>query len=142
MDEKKFIKIWIEKLKNGMVKSFPNDFIGDAETELMALPGKALVLGPELFGTFEVLDSDKHLFYQAQDLMVAKYLLYANRNKPAEINFITDLVLREAAIKNYEKHLDEIVMEIVKDFRLQIPNSKKFFEASNQIFNMLNLQRY
>lgn len=142
MDEKEFIKFWIEKLKSGMIKNFPDDFIEGAETEEMQMPGKTLVLGPELFGTYEVLDSDKHLFHQAQDIIIAKYLLYSNRSKPTLINLISDPTSREAAVKKYEKHLDDIVMEIVKDFREKIPNSKKFFEASNQIFNMLNLQRY
>lgn len=143
MEEKDFIQSWINKLQTGYLRKFPADYIEERElTESFNMPKKQIILGPEFFGAYELLYTDKHKFYQAKDLIEAKYILYGNATLPDEIEILTDNKRRERIVRDYEHHLDKLVMEIVKDFRKNFPKSKHFFEISNQIFNSLNLQRY
>lgn len=140
--EKKFIQNWTEKLENGELKKFPEMFINDAETKEVKLPEKTLVLGPELFGAYELMDTSNNTHYQAPDVTHAKYILYANRTKPETTVVPVDEKVIEDAVKAYEKHLDDTVRAIVDDYKNCFPMSKNQVEISNQIFVSLNLQRY
>ena len=53
-----FQKIWQSKIENEILKSFPDAFIDDSDFELLDLPGKPLIKGSELFGTYEIIDTD------------------------------------------------------------------------------------
>jgi len=142
MLEKDFIKIWTDKIKDGMLKDFPGEFIGSASAKEVELPGRMLILGPELFGTFEITDSRGNPYLQTVNFQKVKFYLYANRSLPLKI-MVPDAENDIAqAVKDYEKFLDSLVTEIEKDFRKNFPESKSFNSVSNQIFSMLNLQRY
>ena len=140
--EKKFVQNWTEKLENGLLKNFPEMFIENAETKEVKLPGKTLVLGPELFGAYELMDTGNNTHYQAPDVTHAKFILYANRTKPEVLQVPTSESVIEEAVKSYEKHLDDTVRAIVDDYKKCFPMSKNQVEISNQIFVSLNLQRY
>jgi len=142
MLEKDFVKIWVGKIKDGMLKNFPNDFLNEIPAGEIELPGKMLILGPELFGAYELTDSKGNPFLQTPDLYKIKYLLYANR-----LTFLKTLIpLKEeqitGAVKEYEKHIDSLVSLVEKDFKVNFPDSKNVHSVSNQIFGTLNLQRY
>jgi glycogen synthase len=142
MNEKEFIKKWIEKISSELLKDFPNDFINDEEWKKFDMPGKSLILGPELFGTFEIIDIDDNVFFQAENIYKAKYILYANRTKPDEIKIPLSETDIKAVVKNYENHIDSIVKIIEEDLMKQSTNPHKFLRVSNSIFNNLNIQRY
>jgi len=142
MIEKHFIQKWVEKLDAGKLKTFPSEFLFEADTKTAKMPGKILVLGPELFGSFELLDSEGNTQYQAPDLINAKFILYSNRAKPTEVLIPVDEIKIDEAIKSYEKYLDDLVKEIVLDFKTTFPKSSNQHEVTNQIFNALKLQRY
>lgn len=142
MTEKEFIEEWAVKIKTELLKEFPGSFVDGVECREVKLPGKVLLLGQELFGSFEIIDSGGNVFFQAQNMAEAKYYLYANRNKPAFVSIPADEKEIEKKVKEYEASLDQILMTIEKDFKSKFSGAKNFHEVSNKIFHTLNLQRY
>jgi hypothetical protein len=55
--EKEFVAYWTSRLCNERLKSFPEDFSPETETEVVTLPGVNLLKGEELFGSYEIVDS-------------------------------------------------------------------------------------
>ncbi len=142
MLEKDFIKIWVEKIKGEFLKNFPGDFLEGVKTSVIDLPGKVLMLGPELFGTYEVTDSKGNPCLLTTSFTKVKYYLYANRTTPVKMNLPEEEKDIIHIVKEYEKYLDSIVTMIEKDFKKNFPESKNFLPVSNQIFGTLNLLRY
>ena len=142
MSEKDFINKWVKSLREGGLKKFPDDFMIDGNTEIIELPAKTLVLGPELFGTWEIEDTSGNKMLQAKNIISAKYILYSNRLFPEKIEMPKTDSESTVMVKAYEKYLDGLVIEIIKDFRSTFPEKKNFFEVSNVIFNSLSLCRY
>ncbi len=140
MNEKDFIKKWIEKIDNGL-KNFPNDFLSGIETYTFKMPGKPITLGSELFGVFEIVDTDGNVILQTDDYNFIKYVLYSNRFKPSEILVPNDISDISKIVKEYGSHLDLQIKEIKLELSEIIPTSD-FMKVSNQIFNSINLQRY
>ena len=141
MTEKEFISRWNNELKGGVLKQFPDDFIQSTDCALLTLPRKSLVLGAELFGSYEILDTDGNLQLQINNLVKAKYIIYANRNKPVEI-----LIPRKEeeilmTVKSYERHLDTILAGISRDYKIAFPDGKNSLQVSNIIFKSLNIIR-
>ena len=141
MTEKEFIKKWVTEI-GGLLKTFPEDFIDNTQCEKMKLPGKSLVQGSELFGSYEILDTEGNPFTQVSDQYKLKYILYANRNKPSEIFIPKEEDKIKSAVKNYETHIDSFLIGIEKEYKNDFPTSKNFKEISNSIFYNLNIQRY
>ena len=55
MDEKNFISLWIKTLKDESIKNFPADFTAQVEYHNYNLPGKALLIGKDFFGEYELI---------------------------------------------------------------------------------------
>ncbi len=142
MTQKEFLQEWVNSVKGKLLKSFPKDFIKDNPTKEIQLPSKTLILGPELFGAYELLDVSGNMILNAASIIEAKYILYANREKPAKINIPIEEEKVKAIVKEYEFHLDSILKEVEKDFKLKFPDSQKFLEISSHLFQTLNIQRY
>ncbi|MBA4318129.1 MAG: hypothetical protein C0412_06990 [Flavobacterium sp.] len=142
MLEKDFIKMWIEKIKGEFLKNFPDDFLEGATTSDVDLPGKVLMLGPELFGTFEITDSKGNPYLLTANFTKVKYFLYANRTTPVKMKLPVEEKDITHIVKEYEKYLDSLVTMIEKDFKKNFPESKSFLSVSNHIFGTLNLLRY
>lgn len=140
--EKEFAKNWIKELDGGLLKQFPSDFILDTETETIEMPKIRLLLGPELFGNFEIVDFNGNLFLNASTIEKAKFILYSNRTKPNSVNIPVDEEEIKNLVRLYEQHLDNILRGLEKEFKNTFPDSKNFFETSNLIFVSLNLTRY
>ncbi len=141
MLEKEFAKYWVQ-LNRGEIKSFPGDFLSSSQTEEIKLPGKVLILGSELFGTYELLDEKGNEFLKVEDIYKAKYILYANMNKPNSIECPVHPEEIKSVVKLYENYLDNLLEQIRKEFKSKFPESKSFPEISNYIFNSLNLKRH
>jgi hypothetical protein len=140
MTEKEFAQIWTEKIKDEL-KSFPEDFLGNVECETITLPGTVLFLPPPFFNSYQITNELGETIYSTGDHFKAKYILYANRNKPLQLKIpISDLNVYET-VRDYEKHLDKFLKEMEKEFKLTFPNSKGFKRNSIQVFNSLNLVR-
>jgi hypothetical protein len=140
--QKDFVNKWITEIKISRLKKFPGEFMNINDGEIINLPGRQLVMGPEMFGAYEITDTSGNPYYQTGDYIKAKYVLYANRDLPKELLIPNEESKLKEVVKKYEKHLDEIVKEIENDFKINFPDAKHFLSVSNQIFNSLNLQRY
>lgn len=142
LNEKEFIKQYVEKIITGGIKNFPDDFISTDKLQKVKLPGKALHLGEEFFGSFEILNSDGESFLQVNDYNRAKYLIYSNKNLPANTLIPNDEVEIKTSVKKYELYLDNII----KDIRLTLSKTSiEIKHSSNiisEIFRILNLVRY
>lgn len=140
MTEKEFSQNWIDKIK-GELKTFPDDFIGTTEFEVITLPEKLLFLPPPFFNNYQITDENGETYISTDDHFKAKYVLYGNRTKPAQLKIpIRDLHIYET-VRDYEKHLDSFLKEMEKDFKQTFPNSKGFKRISIHVFNSLNLTR-
>ncbi len=140
--EKQFVKTWTKEFSDGLLKSFPSEFIAEVDTVVIPLPQKQLILGPELFGNFEITDIDGNLFLNADTIEKAKFILYSNRTKSASVNIPINYEDIKNAVRQYEIHLDSLLRGLEKEFKNTFHNSKNFYEISNQIFISLNLTRY
>jgi len=140
MNEKDFIKKWIEKIKLSL-PVFPIDFLAGVETENFEMPGKPITLGSELFGQYEIVDTEGNPILQTSDYSLIKYVLYSSRLKPNSIP--KPIIASEISkvVKTYEVYIDNLMKEIKSDISKLLPASD-FMRISNQIFNSLNLLRY
>jgi hypothetical protein len=140
MTEKEFAQNWIDKIREEL-KTFPNDFMGFADYEIISLPEKLLFLPPPFFNNYQITDEAGETYISTDDHFKAKYILYANRTKPAQLKIpLRDLHIYET-VRDYEKYLDSFLKEMEKDFKQTFPNSKGFKRISIQVFNSLNLTR-
>jgi hypothetical protein len=141
--EKEFTSEWVSRLQGGLLKNFPDDFLNnDLQFEERTLPSINLVMGEELFGRYEILDSRGNSILMAESLPEAKYILYSNRLKPQALKIPRDETQIRETVKSYEKHLDNIIRQMEAGFKKDVPQSKNFITVSNGIFNLLNLKRY
>ncbi|MGE5497474.1 MAG: hypothetical protein ACM3Q2_05360 [Syntrophothermus sp.] len=142
MTEKDFVASWIEKLQGGLLPQFPGDYIDGIACSEMALPGKNILLGEELFGSYELIDSEGNSVMVTDSHARAKYVLYSNRVYLNSVKIPEDEQKTADIVKTYEKKIDSLVKDIEKNFKKEFPESKNFLQASNTIFNKLNIKRY
>jgi len=142
MQQKDFVKKWVEIIKNEILKKFPDDFLTLEETTIITLPAATLTIGSELFGSFEICDISGNLVYQANNYDEAKYLLYSNRHRPTELKLPVEGEKISHMVSQYDMHLDEIIRKIKGEFENEFPTNILFDKISNAIFNNLQLQRY
>lgn len=146
MTEKEFSAAWADKLSSKGIKKFPSDFITpDIQVEEIILPQRALVIGNEFFGAYEILTVDGSLFQHAESYEFAKYIIYANRLKPGKVNIpVNDMDIKKIN-SAYEKYLDSIIKEIETEYKKLFPPDKSSripqAPVSNDIFRILNLTR-
>lgn len=141
MTEHQFVKKWIEKITNDLLTKFPDDYIKELETESFELPGKSFSIASELFGQYELLDINGNKVIQTEDHYLAKYLLYSNRTKPKSVSIPIENEEIKNAVKQYEKLLDTIIKQLLDNIKVVLPTEDNM-KLSNQIFNMINLNRY
>lgn len=142
MTEKEFISRYINKHAEINSKNFPDDFTNLTETEELAIPDKTLVLGSELFGSVEILTTEGEPVLQAETIHKAKYILYANSKRRGKIIIPQKDDDIKAAVENYEKHLDWILLNIEEELKKDLPESRNLHSVTNEIFLKLNLVRY
>lgn len=140
MTEKEFAHIWIESIKSKL-KSFPEDFINGSQCEEIILPGKVLFLPPPFFQSYQITNEVGDTVISTDDHFKAKYILYANRNKPLHVKVPVEQFKIYEAVRDYEKHIDSFLKEMEKEFKQLFPNSKGFKRISIQVFSTLNLAR-
>ncbi|MGE5351878.1 MAG: hypothetical protein ACM3P0_07335 [Acidobacteriota bacterium] len=142
MTEKEFTSEWVSRLQGGLLKKFPEDFLNSLQCEERTIPSINLVMGEELFGQYEILDSRGNSVLMAESLPEAKYIIYGNRMKPESLKIPRDEARIKETVKAYEKHLDNIIRQMDSEFKKKLPQSKNFVVVSNDVFNLLNLKRF
>lgn len=141
MKEKEFGSKWVAQNK-AIIKNFPEDFLKSDNVEEIKLPDDVLVLGSELFGKYEIMNSEGQEVLKTDSLQRAKYILYSNRHKPKSIKVPKEEEEVKITVKEYEKYLDELLEQIKSEFEKTYPKSKQLNEVTNYIFASLNLKRY
>ncbi|MBN1301619.1 MAG: hypothetical protein JW995_10430 [Melioribacteraceae bacterium] len=142
MTQKEFEKKWMSLIENELIKKFPDEFIGLANTTEIIMPPVALVMGSEFFGSYEIVDSSGKLYFNTDSYYKAKYILYSTRGKPEKILQPNDENKIVSSVKEYERLLDSILKEIERDYKKVFPGEHNFVKVSNRIFSALNLHRY
>jgi hypothetical protein len=140
--EKEFISRYIKKHSETSSKIFPDDFTNLTDTEKLEVPNKTLVLGPEFFGTVEILTTEGTPVLQAESIHKAKYILYANSNRSSKIIIPKNENEIKTAVENYEKYLDWILLDIEEELKKNLLKSRNLHSITNAIFLKLNLVRY
>ena len=141
MSEKEFISGWTARLSSEGIKSFPYDFVTFNERKEIRLPGKTLILGEEFFGNYEILTVDGISVLHAGSNDEAKFILYANRNKPEIMHIPSKGSDLKSSISEYEGYLDSIIRRVESDYKKNFPDEKNFDGVMNEIFRVLNLTR-
>ena len=142
MNEKEFITKWTSSLSEKGIRKFPGDFTSEGETEKIELPGKSLVIGEEFFGNFEVLTIDGTAVLQADSQSKAKFIVYSGRNKITALDVPKNPDEIKSSVSKYEGYLDSIIKDIEADYKKNFPGEKRGNALVNEIFRVLNLNRY
>jgi hypothetical protein len=140
--EKEFISRYISKHTEITRKYFPDDYTNLTDCEELSVPDKTLVMGSELFGSVEILTTEGEPVLQVENIHKAKYILYANSNRTGKIIIPKKDDDINAAVENYEKHLDWILLNIEEELKKDLPESRNLHSITNEIFLKLNLVRY
>jgi len=123
------------------IKNFPIDFIIAKKLNEIEVPDKVLVLGKEFFGSYEVTSATGDFVLTLAEESEAKYIVYASRNRKSRIKIPSDSESIKQSVDEYEKYLDNLLLDIRKDYQKKIHNGKNYTLVSNEIFKKLNLTR-
>lgn len=141
MNEKDFIFSKSKDLSLSGLKNFPRDFCNSKNSREIDVPEKVLVLGKEFFGSYEVTSATGDFIMTFQNELEAKYLVYASQNRKNKIKIPLDQSVIRSCVEEYEKYLDNILLEIKNEYHRKINNGKNITSVSNEIFKKLNLTR-
>jgi len=123
------------------IKEFPLDFIDKKNLSEIEVPDKMLIMGKEFFESYEVTSATGDFVLTLSDESEAKYIVYASRNRKNKIKIPRDPVSIKKSVDEYEKYLDNLLLDIRKDYQKKFNNGKNFTSVSNEIFKKLNLVR-
>ena len=141
MTEKEFIAKTVEHYLGKGIKVFPADFVERTFVEILDIPPKKLILGEELFGSFEIITTDGSQVLLTDDLMKGKFIVYASCNANGLIEIPQEKKMVVDAVEKYESYMDFILVEIQKDFKTAFPDSDNNLNVINEVFKKLNLIR-
>lgn len=141
MTRKEFVDFWKSKLLSEGIKIFPDDFLDNAETLEKKIPATTLILGSELFGSYEVITTSGEVVFQAENYIEAKYYVYSSQQRKSEIKIPVDKNIIPLIVKKYEQYIDNIITEVTKELKKSFPNTKEINPVS-EILKALNLVRY
>lgn len=141
MNEADFIFSKSKELQLAGLKEFPLDFIDRNFLSEIEVPDKVLVLGKEFFGSYEVASATGDFVLSLTNESEAKYIVYASRNRKSKIKIPRDPVAIKKSVDEYEKYLDNILLDIKNDYLKKFSNGKNLTSVSNEIFRKLNLTR-
>ena len=141
MTEKEFIAKTVENYLGKGIKVFPADFVEKTFVEILDIPKKTLILGEELFGSFEIITTDGSQVLLTDDLTKGKFIVYASCNANGLIEIPQEKKMVVDAVEKYESYIDFILVEIQKDFKTAFPDSENNLDIINEVFKKLNLIR-
>ena len=112
---------------------------------------KSFLLGRKCFiknqflkvvSSIEIIDLNGTPIHSSNNQYKIKYILYSNRNMPSSTKIPIDESVIEQLVRIYEKHIDELLKEMERDYISIFSTSDRFDETANKIFQIINLQRY
>jgi len=143
--ESQFVSRWVNAITTEGIKEFPEDFAGIYNSIEILLPEKTLIIGNELFGTYEILNVDGNHVMHVDTYEKAKFIIYSSlpcRKKPTKIKMPLDSKEIKSLLKRYEDYLDSIIIRIRNDYKKNFMDEKNSSLLINEIFRILNLARY
>ena len=141
MTEKEFVEKWTGDLITHRIKKFPDDFFSGNDYSTLTIPTCNLLLGEELFGKIEIIDTTGKSIMFTENIYHAKYILYSSYNNIKTIKIpASDLELREV-VKSFEIFTEKLLKELNQEFKKEFPKSKNFNEVADKIFNYWGLKR-
>lgn len=141
MNENDFIFSKSKDFQLSGIKNFPIDFTDLQSSGVIKVPDKQLILGKEFFGSFEVTTPAGDFVLTLNNEYEAKYIVYASRNRKADLKIPHKFENIKNAVILYEKYLDLLLIDIKKEYFKRFSNGKNFTSVSNEIFKKLNLIR-
>lgn len=142
MNEILFIESWISKIRSTQVKHFPFDFIDKSQLEVISIPIKTLIIGQEFFGAYEIITTEGEPVYQAQSNDEAKFFVYSSKERNGKTYLPKDKSKIKYIVESYNNYLDDLIIQITKDYKKSFPDGKNLHSVSNKIFQKINLIRY
>jgi hypothetical protein len=142
LTEKEFISLCIKEIREEGIKSFPSDFISDDNNSyVLHTGGKTLLIGNEMFGSYEIITTDGSPVLVTDNYDTAKYVIYSSRERTEKINIPADSADVHESVLEYEEHLKSIVQKISSRYKKEFPAGNTP-EIINEIFRKLNLVIY
>ena len=118
MDERGFISFGTKTLNAEPIIIFPDDFEVVSESTIYNLSEMELLMGKEFFGEHELINVEGSEVLRVENYEKAKFVIYANRNKPKAGSVPTDNSTIKNMTAKYEKYLDSIITRIEQDYRI------------------------
>lgn len=139
--ERLYNEVLKEILPDGMAQ-FPGEFLGSGlkskEFVEITVSAKPLKLGKYFMGTQEVI-SDDGFHYEAKNIDIAKYLIYAQQPNSYIIKVPkSEIVIRKALLK-YEKYLRNLKGQLFKTFFDRALDHKLAETLTHRVFEELKL---
>jgi hypothetical protein len=141
LSEKDFIFSKSKDLLLSGLNNFPSDFLTKKNFNSLEIPEKNLILGKEFFGSYEVTTPAGDFVMTFNNVYEAKYIVYASKNRKREVKIPVESGSIKSAVESYEKYLDQLLLDIKKDYSAKFRNGKNITSVSNEIFRKLNLTR-
>ena len=136
--ERDFITLWYGKLLKS-IKMFPGDFASGFETREVILADRRITLGPEFFGTYQLVNSNGESALTADSIFEAKYYIYASISTSAPFKMPLNAADIEKVIRLYEKYFMELIGKIAKDHMIHFPSSERSQSVAVDILQRLKL---
>ncbi len=139
--EKLYNEVLKEILPDG-IEQFPGEFVGSGlkSKEFVEIPvsNNPLKLGKYFMGTQEVI-SDDGFHYEAKDIDIAKYLIYAQQPNSYIIKVPkSEIVIRKAVVR-YEKYLRNLKSQFFKTFFDRALDNRLAEILTHRVFEELEL---
>lgn len=142
MNEKLFVEKWIRNIQSAGIKQFPLHFIDNLQLQTISIPISTLVIGQEFFGVYEIITTSGDVVYQALTYDEAKFFVYSSKERNGKAYLPKDKSLIKTSVAAYNEYLDDLLLQIKKDYKNNFSDGKNSLAVSNEIFQKLNLIRY
>jgi hypothetical protein len=142
LTEAEFVSNISKEILSAGIKDFPAGFASFKDKTQINLPGKTLIIGKEFFGKYEIITTGGSSIYNADDYFQAKFIVYANREKPSSIYIPNNSKILNDAVTAYENYLDSMIKRIETEYKKVFPSGQNSKTAVNEIFKIVNFVRY
>lgn len=155
----KSLKEIIELVNSKEFRLFPDNFLTTADheqeqhliypdktwntiTEFIAIPQKALIIGDEFFGNYDILEPEGEMVLRTDSFVKAKYICYASRFRVSSLLIPISEEYLFKIVAAYENYYDKLLKELFKSIFQVIKNDNKTNEIVKDVLTYFNLTRY
>ncbi len=109
-------KVAEEEIIGEGLKQFPHDFVDAKElnkTKDVSVPGTALKVGHQFFGTYEIIDHDGKKIGVADSLEEARFVVYSVKPNVYVLKVPKSAIAVNKAVKEYRRYLKDIKEKLI-----------------------------